>query len=100
MVAYLSARGIKADFVRTTGLVPENQNNYFAAASPSERYPASDDVTLGMRKDDVMRNWGRPDRMDVAGDPRLENERWAYRREGYTSYIYFESGRVEGWNRR
>ena len=46
-----------------------------------------------------MQNWGRPDRMDVAGDPKFQNERWAYQRDGVTNYIYFENGRVEGWNR-
>ena len=97
--SYLRSRGIRADFIRTSSLEPDNQSNYFAAAGPN-RAPASDDVILGMRKDDVVRNWGHPDRRDVAGDPRMENERWAYQRAGYTSYIYFEGGRVEGWNRR
>lgn len=100
--AYLRSRGIRADFLRTTSMIPNGpvRNTYNSRAYASASSHITDDVTLGMRKDDVMRNWGRPDRMDVAGDPRMENERWAYQRDGVTNYIYFEGGRVEGWNRR
>lgn len=99
---YLKSRGIASDFIRTSNLVPHepDRNSYQSRSFASANYPKIHDVVLGMRKDDVMQNWGRPDRMDVAGDPRLENERWAYRRDGTVKYIYFESGRVEGWNER
>jgi hypothetical protein len=44
-----------------------------------------------------MNTFGRPTRVEVAGNPSYENERWLYSVNGATKYIYFESGRVEGW---
>ena len=55
-------------------------------------------LSLGMSKDDVVQSWGRPARIDIAGNPANENERWAFYGNGGVRYIYFESGRVEGWN--
>jgi hypothetical protein len=79
---YLSSKGyIKANFNR----------NFRELAS------RRGDVTLGMDKDQVTNVWGEPFRIDVAGNPRMENERWAYHKEGKTKFIYFEAGRVEGW---
>jgi hypothetical protein len=54
-------------------------------------------VSMGMSKADVMNTFGRPSRVEVAGNPSNENERWLYSVNGATKYIYFESGRVEGW---
>jgi hypothetical protein len=54
-------------------------------------------VITGMSKSDVMNNWGRPNRVEVAGNPSFENERWIYNVNGASKYIYFESGRVQGW---
>lgn len=56
------------------------------------------DLLLGMHKDQVMQSWGRPSRVDVAGNPRYENERWSYYRGGQFKIVYFESGRVQGWD--
>ena len=58
----------------------------------------SNTLTLGMSKDQVMESWGRPSRIDVAGNPNNQNERWAFYGNGGVRYIYFESGRVQGWN--
>ncbi len=58
----------------------------------------SSTLSLGMSKDDVVQSWGRPARIDIAGNPVNENERWAFYGNGGVRYIYFESGRVEGWN--
>ena len=52
---------------------------------------------LNMTKEDVISSWGRPDRVDIAGKPSYENERWVYRRDGAVKYIYFEAGKVGGW---
>ncbi len=54
-------------------------------------------IAKGMRKDDVVSKWGNPHRVDVAGDPSLENERWVFYEAGDKRYVYFERGRVEGW---
>lgn len=78
---YLSARGISAD------------------ASPlvSRSIASQGILNLGMSKSDVQASWGEPIRVDFAGNPQLENERWVYHANGAAKYIYFESGRVGGW---
>lgn len=58
---------------------------------------SSGGVSLGMDKDAVRQNWGSPNRVEVAGNPSNENERWVYSVNGATKYIYFESGVVQGW---
>jgi hypothetical protein len=55
------------------------------------------EIMMGMRKSEVLQSWGEPVRREQSGDPRLQNERWAYRRHGRMKYIYFEDGVVGGW---
>lgn len=55
-------------------------------------------LQLGMSKDQVIGVWGRPARVEVAGNPRNENERWAFYDNGRVKYVYFEGGAVQGWN--
>lgn len=55
------------------------------------------EVTMGMSKSDVAVSLGNPVRVEVAGNPSYENERWLYDLNGASKYIYFESGRVQGW---
>lgn len=55
------------------------------------------EIVMGMGKSDVLRSWGQPDKKDYSGDPRYQNERWAYSRNGTVKYIYFEGGHVGGW---
>lgn len=65
----------------------------------------SGDIGKSMSKNAVRQSWGDPDFIDVAGDPMYGNERWRYNKlvsteDGYkseTRIIYFESGRVIGW---
>lgn len=54
-------------------------------------------VQLGMTKNDVFSSVGRPLRVEIAGNPSFENERWLYHFNGNSKYIYFESGVVQGW---
>ena len=54
-------------------------------------------VAVGMAKSEVSKIWGNPHRVDVAGDPNYENERWTFYEGRQKRYVYFESGRVEGW---
>lgn len=54
-------------------------------------------LQVGMDKNRVIDMMGRPSQVDVAGDPRFENERWVYQHDGPPSYIYFEDGQVHGW---
>lgn len=63
------------------------------------------DVAKGMSREAVKVSWGEPDAVETAGNPLHGNERWVYRKlmsteDGYrqeTRMIYFESGRVSGW---
>lgn len=83
-IDYLSSRGISVPRYYT---VTENKMAAY-----------SNEVVLGMQKNEVIRSWGQPVRREVSGDPRYENERWAFRRNGAVSYIYFSGGVVEGWS--
>ncbi|MGZ3770967.1 MAG: hypothetical protein ACXVCP_15670 [Bdellovibrio sp.] len=63
------------------------------------------DVAIGMPQDYVKRSWGEPLSIEVSGNPIYRNERWKYQRQVSTSqgfrkeirYVYFEGGRVVGW---
>jgi hypothetical protein len=55
------------------------------------------DISIGMGKEDISKMWGSPERIDIAGNPQMENERWSYYRNGESKLVYFENGRVEGW---
>ncbi len=69
---------------------------------------SDDDLTIGMPKQKVSLHLGSPDQVEVAGNPKYENERWVYERsvptvDGYykeTKVIYFEAGSVVGWEQR
>lgn len=83
---------------------PKNQVNYGQYAGGRVPLYQQDpkqfqgDVVVGMDKDQVVGNWGAPERRDIAGDPELQNERWAFRRNGKIKYIFFEQGKVQGWS--
>ncbi len=65
----------------------------------------SQDIAVGMPQDYVKRSWGEPVIVEVSGNPIYKNERWKYQRfvsgsAGYrkeTRFVYFEGGRVVGW---
>lgn len=58
---------------------------------------AQKNISLGMNKDDIKRNWGSPSRVDIAGNPRNENERWTFYDGRRVQKIFFENGVVGGW---
>lgn len=68
----------------------------------------TNDIALGMTKQAVRDSWGEPELVEVAGNPLYGNERWQYSEqtsstEGYRSQdrlVYFEAGRVSGWEAR
>ncbi len=68
----------------------------------------ANDLTVGMSKDAVKESWGEPEVVEVAGSPIYGNERWKYQEyvsspEGYlseTRLVYFEGGRVVGWEKQ
>ena len=63
------------------------------------------DITLGMPMDFVKKAWGEPQSVEHSGNPTYKNERWRYLRQVSTSegfkqekrWVYFEGGRVVGW---
>lgn len=65
----------------------------------------SGDIAVGMQMEYVRKAWGEPQAIDVSGNPAFKNERWRYVRfistpDGYRQerrYVYFEGGRVVGW---
>lgn len=65
------------------------------------------DIALGMSQKGVMESWGDPDMVETAGNALYGYERWKYNRyvsgnEGYQKemrIVYFEGGRVVGWER-
>lgn len=54
-------------------------------------------IEIGMDKSSVVNLWGRPERVDVAGNPNNENERWTFNDGSAGRHVYFEKGVVEGW---
>ncbi len=65
----------------------------------------SQDIAVGMPADYVRKSWGEPTNIEASGNPIYKNERWKYLKQvstpqGYRQekrYIYFEGGRVVGW---
>ncbi len=63
------------------------------------------DLAVGMTQSHVRRSWGEPEGIEVSGNPSFRNEKWKYSRyvsttDGYRSekrFVYFEGGRVVGW---
>lgn len=85
----------KKDYLASRGLLKkENQQVDSREQMYSQR---QSQVITGMTKSAVMNNLGQPRSVEVAGNPSFENERWLYSVNGATRYIYFEAGRVQGW---
>lgn len=57
----------------------------------------SSELFLGMEKGEVIEVWGKPARIEIAGNPKNQNERWSFVEDGNVKQVYFESGRVHGW---
>ncbi len=98
---YLNLKGIEKNVARNSRGYYTNGPKRVGFHQPYARqqgFTFKKDVSLGMSMDDVMTTWGSPERRDIAGNPELKNERWAFRKNGRTKYIYFESGKVQGWS--
>lgn len=73
-------------------------------ASSAYRPTVAQTLHLGMNPDEVQAIWGRPAEVEAAGDPNQGNLKWIYSvgihgRYGIGSQraVYFENGRVAGW---
>jgi hypothetical protein len=86
----------RKDYLSSKGILSEKR---LASETPFDRLTSrrNNDVYLGMNKNEVLASMGKPVKVEVAGNPRNENERWLYRFNSRSKFIYFESGRVEGW---
>jgi hypothetical protein len=86
-----------------------NRGNVWARARvPENRMKElidSQDISVGMPMEYVKRSWGDPLAIEVSGNPVYKNERWKYSRnvpgsDGFHQQkrsVYFEGGRVVGW---
>jgi hypothetical protein len=86
----------RAEYLAAKGYLPQDKSHPVQFRPPGEQ-PSQSQITLGMSKTDVAQSFGEPVRVEVAGNPTNENERWLYKANGATKYIYFEGGLVEGW---
>lgn len=85
------------------GLGAQQENRSEEVAKTIE----SNDIALGMSQKSVTESWGDPDAIETAGNPLYGYERWKYNRyvsgnDGYQKemrIVYFEGGRVVGWER-
>lgn len=85
----------RQEYLYSLGLV---RDTFVANRQEVEVAIRTREVVLGMSKNEVVSSLGHPNRVDVAGNPRYENERWSYYSRGVLKQIYFESGRVQGWS--
>ncbi len=92
----------KAEYITTkVGSMDRTQNRYtvpIGLAVMKMEQGIRPDVTLGMSKNSVEKNWGRPYQIDIAGDPAMQNERWLFNVQDRARYVYFENGKVQGWS--
>jgi hypothetical protein len=87
-----------------------NRNNIWSRARvPVARMKElidSQDISVGMPMEYVRRAWGDPVSVESSGNPVYKNERWRYLRnvpgsDGFHQqkrFVYFEGGRVVGWD--
>lgn len=65
----------------------------------------SQDISIGMPNEIVKKSWGDPVAVESSGNSLFKNEKWRYARtvstpEGFKQekrVVYFEGGRVVGW---
>lgn len=86
-----------------------NRNDIWARSqAPAEEIKdliETQDIAVGMPQAYVKKSWGEPTSVEVSGNPIYKNERWKYLRhvsspQGFRQevrYVYFEGGRVVGW---
>lgn len=75
------------------------------AKTQMKEFVEEQDILLGMPQDLVKKAWGDPQSVEVSGNPIYKNERWKYVKnisspDGFKQekrYVYFEGGKVVGW---
>jgi hypothetical protein len=87
---------------------PASAESYESDSIPTDLATAraAREVVPGMPMDDVRSILGEPREVETAGNPMLGNQRWVYseasrgsmnRLDGPSRVVYFENGRVAGW---
>lgn len=85
-----------------------NKNKIWSRAKDLKHFDEiveSQDIALGMPQDYVRKSWGEPTQVETSGNSIYKNERWQYLKQvstpqGYrqeSRMVYFEGGRVVGW---
>lgn len=85
-----------------------NKNKIWSRAKDLKNFDEvveSQDIAIGMPADYVRKSWGEPTSVESSGNPIYKNERWQYLKQvstpqGYKQekrLVYFEGGRVVGW---
>src|SRR5690606_6669131 len=74
----------RRDYLISRGLIEVKES------APTLQIAGTQGVKRGMSKSEVVTSLGNPARIDVAGNPQNENERWLYTANGTQKYIYFE----------
>ena len=85
-----------------------NKNKIWKRSKNSKEFQdvmESMDIAVGMASDLVKKAWGEPNGIEHSGNPIYKNERWNYIKQvstpnGYRQekrFVYFEGGRVVGW---
>jgi len=93
----------RARFAQSRGIGHQEENYPDEVAKVIE----NNDIALGMSQKGVTESWGDPDMVETAGNALYGFERWKYNRyvsgnDGYQKemrIVYFEGGRVVGWER-
>jgi len=97
----LPNREAKERWARQMGLTTEEKS----FDNQTSELIDKNDIAKGMTRKAVTQSWGEPEIVEHAGNPIYGNERWRYNKlvsteEGYkqeTRIVYFEAGRVIGW---
>jgi hypothetical protein len=91
----------KQIWIRESDILNRNKSAPSEVASIIEQ----NDISVGMTEEWVKQSWGDPDKVEFAGNPVFRNIRWKYIKQiptplGYkqeTKLVYFEGGKVVGW---
>ena len=75
----------------------KNSSKVNGFASLNSYHKNEQAISVGMSKSDVKYRWGNPISIQIAGNPRLQNELWTFFGETKQYKVYFENGKVEGW---
>jgi hypothetical protein len=57
-------------------------------------------IIVGMSEKDVIKAWGKPDKMNVTASRLTKDEQWIFSSDrdiGHSEYVYFEDGIVTSW---